>query len=83
MSRNRRLGSLSRHRRSSDRTDAGVDDGSADHSGTVLTTETIVSVTVSPVNARRPVSISKSTTPNAQMSARLSTGLPLACSGAM
>ena len=32
--------------------------------------------------ARSPVSISYSTTPNAQMSARLSTGV-LACSGAM
>ncbi len=30
-----------------------------------------------------PVSISTSTTPNAQMSARRSTGLPLACSGDM
>ena len=30
-----------------------------------------------------PVSISKSTTPNAQMSARLSTACPVACSGAM
>ena len=32
--------------------------------------------------ARRPVSISNSTTPKAQMSARLSTGFPRACSGA-
>ena len=39
--------------------------------------------TSSPSNARRPVSISKSTHPNAQMSARLSTGLPRACSGLM
>ena len=38
---------------------------------------------VSPSNARRPVSISKRTTPNAQMSARLSTARPRACSGAM
>ena len=37
----------------------------------------------SPRNNRRPASISYSTTPNAQMSARLSTGLPFACSGAM
>ena len=34
-------------------------------------------------NARSPVSISKTTAPKAQMSARLSTGLPRACSGLM
>ena len=37
----------------------------------------------SPVNGRVPVSISKSTTPNAHTSTRWSTTLPLACSGAM
>ncbi len=37
----------------------------------------------SPLKARCPVSISKSTTPNDQISARLSTALPRACSGAM
>ena len=42
-----------------------------------------VSATDSPSNARRPVSISCSTTPKAQMSARLSAGRPLACSGDM
>ncbi len=41
------------------------------------TTATIVSVTSSPGNARWPVSISYSTAPNAQMSARRSTGRPL------
>ena len=40
-------------------------------------------VTVSPSKALRPVSISKSTQPNAQMSVRLSTGCPRACSGLM
>ena len=39
-------------------------------------------MTVSPPNSRRPVSISYSTTPNAQMSARLSAVRPRACSGA-
>ena len=43
----------------------------------------IVSETVSPENTLRPVSISYSTQPNAQMSARLSTALPRACSGLM
>ena len=38
-------------------------------------------IVVSPPKARRPVSISNRTQPNAQMSVRLSTGLPRACSG--
>jgi hypothetical protein len=42
-----------------------------------------VSLTVSPWKSRFPVSISYSTTPKAQMSARLSTGFPRACSGDM
>ncbi len=42
-----------------------------------------MSLTVSPWNSRFPVSISKRTTPNAQTSALLSTGLPRACSGDM
>ncbi len=36
-----------------------------------------------PSKSRRPVSISKRTTPKDQMSARLSTALPRACSGDM
>ena len=43
----------------------------------------MVSDTVSPANATRPASISKSTQPNAQMSLRLSTARPRACSGLM
>ena len=43
----------------------------------------IVSETSSPSNARVPVSISYRTHPKAQMSLRLSAGLPFACSGAM
>ena len=48
-----------------------------------LITAAMISVAVSPRNSFRPVSISNNTTPNAQMSARLSTGRPFACSGAM
>ena len=40
-------------------------------------------MTSSPSNGRVPVSISNSTHPNDQMSTRLSTGRPRACSGAM
>ena len=46
------------------------------HSGSFIITAASVMEMSSPSNARRPVSISNSTTPNAQMSARLSTGLP-------
>ncbi len=42
-----------------------------------------MSLTVSEANSRAPVSISHSTTPNAQMSARASTVPPRACSGDM
>jgi hypothetical protein len=60
-----------------------VSAGIACQAGSVLSTLAIVSDTSSPGNARCPASISNSTTPNAQMSARLSTARPLACSGAM
>ena len=80
----RRFGAcFSRHRRSSVITAGGVDGGSRDQSGSFVMTAMIVSVTSSPSKAREPVSISKSTAPKAQMSARRSTGLPLACSGDM
>ena len=52
----------------------GVDFGSAAQSGSLLMTATSTSVTSSPWKTRRPVSISYSTHPNAQMSARLSYG---------
>jgi hypothetical protein len=48
-----------------------------------LSAEAMISAAVSPVNSCFPLSISNNTTPNAQMSARRSTVLPLACSGAM
>jgi hypothetical protein len=43
----------------------------------------MMSVTVSPEKSVFPVSISHSRTPKDQMSARLSTALPRACSGDM
>ena len=41
------------------------------------------SLTSAPPKGRRPASISNSTRPNAQMSARVSADLPRTCSGAM
>ena len=62
---------------------AGVGVGSFVQSGSRSRITAIVSDVVSPPNARRPVSISYSTHPKAQMSVRLSTALPRACSGDM
>ena len=61
----------------------GVSVGSASGSGSCVTTAAITSVTVPPEKSVRPVSISHTSTPNAHTSARLSTGFPRACSGAM
>ena len=61
----------------------GVAAGRVAQSGSRVSTAASTSQTVSPANSRAPVSISKSTTPKAQTSARLSTGLPRACSGDM
>ena len=83
MSRIRFFGSRSRQRRSRARTLAGVSGGSASQAIGSRTTEASTSVTVSPRKRPFPVSISESTTPNDQMSARLSTACPRACSGAM
>ncbi len=74
------VASRSRHRRSNCRTNGGTFSGKR---GAFMITAARISTTVSPVYSARPVSISDSTTPNAQMSARRSTGLPLACSGLM
>ena len=57
--------------------------GSRAQSGSFINTAASMSDTSSPSKARRPVSISKSTQPKAQMSVRLSTALPRACSGLM
>ena len=83
MSRRRCRGSRSRQRLISFARGAGVSAGSAPHSGSFINTAASVVETSSPSNARRAVSSSYSTTPKAQMSARLSTTLPFACSGAM
>ena len=74
MSRSLRFGFLSRQRASSRRTDSGVSCGSTVPSGSTFNTAASVSVTVSPAKAFVPESISYSTQPKAQMSARLSTG---------
>ena len=58
MSRSRRFGSFSRQRASSRLIDAGVAAGNVVQSGSRVTTAAMMSVTVSPANAARPVSIS-------------------------
>ena len=57
--------------------------GNAFQSGSCSSTAANVSGTVAPANAIRPASISYSTQPNDQMSARLSTTMPRTCSGLM
>ena len=57
--------------------------GSCVQSGSFVSTAAKTSATSSPGNGRVPVSISYSTHPIAQMSLRVSAGLPLACSGDM
>ncbi len=83
MALSRRRGSFSRQRRSRRRRGRGRSAGSASQSTSSLITLASVTEMSSPSKARRPVSISYSTTPKAQMSARRSTALPRACSGAM
>ena len=61
----------------------GVSRGSRCRSIAAVLTLDSVSAIVSPSNSRRPVNNSQTTTPNAQMSVRLSTGFPDACSGLM
>jgi hypothetical protein len=79
----RSRGSFWRQRRTSRSIGRGVDAGSASHDGSPRRMPASVSVTSSPSNVRRPVNISNSTQPKAQMSARRSTTFPRACSGAM
>ena len=57
-SRNRFRGSFSKHLVSSQRTCAGVSIGKSYRSGSLVTTAAMTSVTVSPANGCRPVSIS-------------------------
>ena len=61
--------------------ETGVAEGSFPKSISPLITSANISEAVPPVKSCCPVNISNSTTPNDQMSARLSTGLPGACSG--
>ena len=70
------LGFFCRQARISCRMRAGTSAGSRCQSGSTFSTFASVSERSSPSNARVPVSISNSTTPNAQMSARLSDGPP-------
>lgn len=81
MSRSRRRGSFSRHRRTSRRRAGGTFSGNASHDGSALITAARTSDASSPSNARRPANISNNTEPNARISARRSTGRPFACSG--
>ena len=75
--------SFSRQRRSTKRMFGGVVAGNACQSGSPFKIAASVSVTVSPSKTLFPVRHSYRMQPNAQMSARLSTALPLACSGLM
>ena len=81
MSLMRLRGSFSRQPRRKLPSTGGRFFGSVPQSGSIAITCAKVFDTSSPVNGRAPVSISNSTTPNAQISLRLSTGLPAACSG--
>ncbi len=79
MSRKRCFGCFTRQRRRRGCTFAGM----RLQSGSSFSTAARMSDVVSPVNAGLPVNISYRTAPNAQMSARLSTADPRACSGLM
>ncbi len=82
-SRARLLISFCKQRRSKSRIFVGVETGSVFHSGSSFSTAARISVVISPRNACLPVSSSYTRQPNAQMSVRLSTALPRACSGLM
>ena len=75
------LGSFSKQRCSTFRSFGGVVSGRDSREGSRSSTFASVSDTSSPTKARSPVSISNSTTPNAQMSERRSVVFPRACSG--
>ena len=81
MSRSLSRESFSRQRRRSRRIARGVD--SAAKSGSRSMILAMMSEARSPANSACPLSISYSTQPNAQISVRLSTGRPRACSGLM
>ena len=75
--------SFSRQRSITRRTIGGVAGGRCSKSGGLVITDAMVSAAVSRPNTRFAVSISKSTHPNAQMSACGPTSCPFACSGDM
>ena len=75
--------SRTRQRRRSLRIGSGVSTGSRVQLGVSVRTEATVSPVVVPLNARRPLNISKSTHPKLHMSLRRSTLNPFACSGDM
>jgi hypothetical protein len=77
------LGFFCRQARITCTTRGGIDAGNRCQFGSTFITLPSVSAMSSPSNARVPVSNSNRTAPNAQMSARLSTVLPRACSGDM
>ena len=79
----RSVRSLCKQWRKSSRSRAGVEEGNAFQSGSRSRMAAKVSATVCPVKGGRPVSISYRTQPKDQMSARVSTGRPRACSGLM
>ncbi len=83
MSRRRCRTSFWRQRRRRPCTARGTVGGRLVQSGSRSITAATTSAVVSPTNARRPASISYSTHPKAQMSDRLSTAFPRACSGLM
>ncbi len=75
--------SLCTQRRRVSRSAGGVSSGNLLQSGSALMMLACTWPTLSPPNSCVPVSISYSTQPKAQMSVRLSTTLPRACSGLM
>ena len=80
----RASGSLARQRRTS-RSSAGGASGwlRVSGGGSAVRMAAMRLARLAPSKAGRPVSISKSTAPNAKMSVRASAGCPSSCSGAM
>src|SRR5262245_8613762 len=81
---NRSSGDFSRHRRTMRSRLGGIASRAVSSSGgSFVRIADMLSAAVSPAKARAPLSISYSTAPNANMSARWSTARPRTCSGAM
>ena len=76
-------GSFARQPRSTAASSAPKSRAPSSQAGSRVTTEARTSRLVTPAKGMCPVSISHTTTPSAQMSARRSSGLPRACSGGM